>query len=136
MLSKAIPRRSRVFEPRITENPKFQAPIPLYPEPDTVDGEADKVKVKLRRNPSQSTSAVYEKIYTPWTGHTTEGYCYFRAMLDEYTKQAPLNNVVERVGAVSLLLSGTLLSNWQNVVDKLPAGNIWSKETFEHCFRA
>jgi hypothetical protein len=64
MLSKAIPRKSRVFEPRITENPKFQAPIPLYPEPDMIDGEADKVKVKLRRNPSQSTSAVYEKIYT------------------------------------------------------------------------
>jgi hypothetical protein len=108
MLLKAIPRRRRVFEPRITENPKFQALTPLYPEPDTVDGEADKVKVMLRRNPSQSTSAVR---YTPWTGHTTEGYCHFRAMLDKYTKQARLYNVFERVGAVTLLLSGTPLSN-------------------------
>jgi hypothetical protein len=57
-------------------------------------------------------------------------------MLDKYTKQAPLNNVVERVGAVSLLISGTPLSNWQNVVDKLPAGHIWSEETFEHAMTA
>jgi hypothetical protein len=91
MLMKAIPRRDCVFELEITENPKYQAPIPLYPEPDTTVGDADKVKVKIRRNTSQSTSVVYEKTYTPWTGHTTEGYCHFRAMLDKYIKQAPFN---------------------------------------------
>jgi hypothetical protein len=30
-----------------------------------------------------------------WAGHTVEGYCKFRAMLDEYIKQPPLNNVNE-----------------------------------------
>jgi len=35
MLSKMVPRKSRGFETRVTENPKFQAPIPLYPEPGT-----------------------------------------------------------------------------------------------------
>jgi hypothetical protein len=83
MLSKVILRRSYVFEPQITENPKFQARIPLFPEPGMVDGEADKFKVKLRRNPSQSTSVVNEKIYTPQTGHMTKGYYHFRAMLSK-----------------------------------------------------
>jgi hypothetical protein len=48
-----------------------------------------------------------------------QGYCHFRVVLYEHTKQAPLNNVIERVGVVSLLLSGTLLANWRNVIDEL-----------------
>jgi hypothetical protein len=71
------------------------------------------VKVKLQRNPIIGSSPTYEKSYMPWTGHTVEGYCTFRAMLDEYVKQAPFNNMNEWVNAFSLLLSGTPLSNWQ-----------------------
>jgi hypothetical protein len=41
-------------------------------------------------------------------------------MLDEYLKQAPLNNVNEWVNAFSLLLSGTPLSSWQNVLSQMP----------------
>jgi hypothetical protein len=70
-----------------------------------------KVKVKLPRNPTVASSTTYEKSYTPWTGHTVKGYCKFRLMLDEYINQAPLNNMNEWVNTVSLLLSGTTLSN-------------------------
>jgi hypothetical protein len=85
--------------------------------------EVDKVKVTLRQNPVQTTSPIYKKTYTPWTGHTVKGYCKFRAMLDEYSRQAPLNNVNKRVGAVILLLSGTPLSNWHNVLSEIPEGH-------------
>jgi hypothetical protein len=74
----------------------------LYPEPDTGETEIEKVTVKLRRNPTVASSPTYEKSYTPWTGHKVEGYCKFRAMHDKYIKQTPLNNVNERVNAVSL----------------------------------
>jgi hypothetical protein len=89
-----------------------------------------KVKVKLRKSPTVASSPSYEKSYTPWTGHTVEGYCKSRAMFDEYIKQAPLNNVNERVNAVSLLLSGTPLSNWQNMLSQLPEDHIWDKNLF------
>jgi hypothetical protein len=120
----------------VTDNPHWQAPIPLYPEPDTGETEIKKVKVKLRRNPTVASSPTYKKSYTPWTGHTVEGYCKFRAMLDEYIKQAPLNNVNERVNTVSLLLSGTPLSNWQNVLSQLPEDHIWDKNSFQEALRA
>jgi hypothetical protein len=58
--------------------------------------------VKLRRNPTVASSPTYEKSYMLWNGHSVEGYCKSRAMLDEYVKQAPLNNVNERVNTVSL----------------------------------
>jgi hypothetical protein len=48
-------------------------------------------------------------------------------MFDEYIQQATLNNVNERVNAVSLLLSGTPLSNWQNVLSQLPEDYIWDE---------
>ena len=117
MLSKMVPQKSRGFETQVTKNPKFQAPIPLYPEPDMTELEVDKVKIKI---PGQTTSPIYEKTYTPWTGYTVEGYCKCRATLHEYMQQAPLNSVNERVGAVTLLLSGTPLANWQNVLSELP----------------
>jgi hypothetical protein len=93
MFSKAIPRKPTGFKVRKTENPRWKALIPLYPEPDSGNEETETVKVKLRRDPTVVTSATYEKSYTPWAGHTVEGYCKFRAMLDEYIKQAPLRNV-------------------------------------------
>ena len=112
-MSKLVPRKSGDFEARVTDNPKHKAPIPLFPEPDSTEGVLAPVKVKLRRNPEQPKSELYEKFYTPWMGHTVEGFCKFRAMLDEYTSNAPLTNVNERVSAVSILLSGTPLANWQ-----------------------
>jgi hypothetical protein len=109
----------------------------LYPEPVTVDGEPDKVKAKLRRNPSQLTSVVYEEnIYPMDWSYDHVGYSHFRAMLDKYKKQTLLNNIIECVGTVSLLFSGTTLLNWQNVMDKLPVGHIWTKETFDHALTA
>jgi hypothetical protein len=90
--------------------------------------EIKKVKIKLRRNPMVALSPTYEKSSTPWTGHTVQGYCKFRAMFDEYIKQAPLNNVNERVNAVSLLYRGTPLSNWQIVLSQLPEDHIWNKK--------
>jgi hypothetical protein len=90
MFSKLIPRKSSGFEVQVTNNPRWQAPILLYPEPDTGETEIEMVKVKLRRNPTVASSPNYEKSYTPWTGHTVEEYCKFRAMLDEYIKQVPL----------------------------------------------
>jgi hypothetical protein len=51
-------------------------------------------------------------------------------MLDEYIKQAPLNNLNERVNAISLLLSGTPLSDWQNVLSQFSENHIWEKNLF------
>jgi hypothetical protein len=124
MFSKLIPRKSAGFEVQVTDNPRWQAPIPHYPETNTGETKIEKVKVKLRRNPTVASSPTYEKSYTPWTGHTVEGYWKFRAMLDEYIKQAPLNNVTERVNAVLLLLCETPLSDWQNVLSQLPEDHI------------
>ena len=86
MFSKLIPRKSNGFEVRVTENPRWQAPIPLFPEPNEGETGTEMVKLKLRRNPTVTSSPTYEKSYTPWTGHTVEGYCKFRAMLDKYIK--------------------------------------------------
>jgi hypothetical protein len=52
-------------------------------------------------------------------------------MLDEYIKQAPLNNVNKQVNAISLLLSGIPLSYWQNVLVQLPEDNIWDGNLFQ-----
>jgi hypothetical protein len=81
MFSKLIPRKSPGFEVQVTDNPRWQAPIPLYPEPDMGQTKIEKVKVKSRRNPTVATSSTHENSHTLWTGHTVEGYCKFRAML-------------------------------------------------------
>jgi hypothetical protein len=83
MFSKLIPRKSSGFEVQLTDNPHWQAPIPLYHEPNMGENKIKKVKVKLRRNPTVASSPTYKKSYTLWTGHTEEGYCKFRAMLDD-----------------------------------------------------
>jgi hypothetical protein len=114
----------------VTDNPHWQTPIPLYPELYTCETKIKKVKVKLRRNPTVASSPTYEKSYTLWTGHTVEGYCKLRAILDENIKQAPLNNVNERLNAVSFLLNGTPLSNWQNVLSQVPEDHIWDQNLF------
>jgi hypothetical protein len=102
MFFKLIPRKYSGFEVRMTDNPRWQAPIPLYPDSYTGETKFKKVKVKLRRNPTIASSPTCEKSYTPWTVHTVKGYCKFRAILDEYIEQAPLNIVNGRVNAVSL----------------------------------
>jgi hypothetical protein len=48
MFSKAIPRKPTGFKVRKTENPRWKALIPLYPEPDSGNEETETVKVKLR----------------------------------------------------------------------------------------
>jgi hypothetical protein len=131
MLSKLVSWKSCGFKTQVTDNPKFQALIPLYPELDKTETEVDKVKVKLQRNPGQTTSPIYKKTYTPWTGHTVEGYCQFQARLDEYTQQVPLNNMNERVGAATLLLGGTPVSNWQNVLSELPENHHWNDKALK-----
>ena len=49
-MSKLVSREAIGFKTCVTDNPRFQAPLPLYPEPDMVDAEVDKVKVKLLIN--------------------------------------------------------------------------------------
>jgi hypothetical protein len=44
-----IPRKSEDFEIQVTNNPRWQDPIPLYPEPNTGETEIKKVKVKIHR---------------------------------------------------------------------------------------
>ena len=39
--------------------------------------------------------------------------------------------VQEQAAAVTYLLSGTPLSNWQNVLAQFPEGHIWTKESFQ-----
>ena len=46
----------------------------------------------------------------------------------DISNKAPLKSVQERAAAVTCLLSGTPLSNWQNVVAQFPEGYNWSKE--------
>jgi hypothetical protein len=74
----------------VTGNPHWQALILLYAETDKGETKIKKVKVKLPRNPTVAPSSTYEKSYTLWNGNgnTVEGYCKFRAMLDEYLKKA------------------------------------------------
>jgi hypothetical protein len=73
MFSKSIPRKPTGFEVHETENPRWKAPIPLYPEPDSGTEETEMDKVKLRRDPTVAMSATYEKSYMPWAAHTVEG---------------------------------------------------------------
>jgi hypothetical protein len=47
------------------------------------ENEIKKVKVKPLRNPAVASSPTYEKSYNQLTGLTVEGYCKFRAILDE-----------------------------------------------------
>jgi hypothetical protein len=105
-----------LLENRRTAFLKFQALILLFPESNEMEREVDKVKVKLFRNPSQANSSIFGKTYTPWTGHTVEGYCNFRSRLNQYVQQAPLNNLKKRVGAITLPSSGMPLANWQNLL--------------------
>jgi hypothetical protein len=61
MFSKLIPHKSSGFEVWVTNNLCWQALIPLFPEPNTGEIEIEKVKVKLRRNPTIASSLAYEK---------------------------------------------------------------------------
>jgi hypothetical protein len=124
MFSKLILCKLAGFEVQVTNNP-------LYPEPDMGETKIEKVKVNICRNPTIASSPNYEKSYTAWNGHTVAGYYKFRAMLDEYIKQAPLNNVNEWVNTISLLLSGTPLSYWQNVLSQLADDHIWDENLFQ-----
>jgi hypothetical protein len=67
MFSKLIPRKSAGIELQVTENPLWQAQIPLFPEPDEEETGTEMVKLKLRRNPMVASSPTYEKSYTPCT---------------------------------------------------------------------
>jgi hypothetical protein len=62
MFSKLILRKSSGFEVRVTDNPRWQAPIPLYPEPDTDETKIKKVKVKLRRTPTVASPPTYKSL--------------------------------------------------------------------------
>jgi hypothetical protein len=108
---KLIPYKLAGFEVLVTNNLHWKAPILHYPEPNTGEIKIEKIKVKLSRNPTTLSFPNFEKSCTPWTGHTVEGYCRFRAILVEFIKQALINNLNKRVNAVSVILSGTSLRN-------------------------
>jgi hypothetical protein len=42
----------------------------------------------------------------------------------------------ERVGDMTLLLSGTPLANWQNVLSELPEGHSWDDEAFKTALKS
>jgi hypothetical protein len=44
--------------------------------------------------------------------------------------------VNKRVGAVTLILSGTPLANWQNVLSELPDGHSWDEEAFKTALKS
>jgi hypothetical protein len=46
-------------------------------------------------------------------------------------QQAPLNNINKGVGTVMVLSSGTLQAKWQNVLSKLPEGNLCNDGSFK-----
>jgi hypothetical protein len=54
MLSKPILRKSTDLEVRVTDNPRWQAPIPLY------ETGIEMVMLKLRRNPTKALSPTYK----------------------------------------------------------------------------
>jgi hypothetical protein len=72
-----VPEKTEGFDTHIMENPKFQAPIPLFPKPDVTETGVSKVKVKLQRNPAQASFTIYEKIHR---------YRKFQALLNKYTQ--------------------------------------------------
>ena len=100
MFSKPNPCKLTGFEVHVTDNPCWQAPILLYPEPDKGETGTEMGKLKLRRNPMVALSPTYAKSYMPWTGHTVEGYCKFGSCLTNI-KLAPLNDVQEWAAAVT-----------------------------------
>jgi hypothetical protein len=50
--------------------------------------------------------------------------------------KGPLNNLNEWVNNVSLLLSGTPLGNWQNVLSPLTEDHIWGENLFQEALSA
>jgi hypothetical protein len=60
MFSKLIPRNSTGFKVCVTENPHYQVPIPLFPEPDKGCTGNEMVKLKLGINPLVASSSTYE----------------------------------------------------------------------------
>jgi hypothetical protein len=105
MFSKLILHKLASFEVQVTNNLCWQAPILLYPESKTGKTKIKKVKAKHCRNPIITSSPIYEKSYMQWTGQRVEGCYKSRAMINEYIKQNPLNNVNEQANVLSLLLS-------------------------------
>jgi hypothetical protein len=62
MFSKLILRKKAGFEVQVTDNPCWQAPILLYPEPNTVETKIKKFKVKLLKNSTVASSPTYESL--------------------------------------------------------------------------
>ena len=113
--SKPIARKTATLDERVTTNPRHKAPIPLYPEPSN-GTTTDTIKLKLSRNPSDPNSPKYEKAYHPFDGATTEDYCRFLMLLEEYEKQAPLSTVEEKFNAVPMFLTGASATNWSTAL--------------------
>ena len=61
---KSIPKKDQetnVLSPRVTTEPRYRAPIPLYPEPRAEREVLEHIKLKLRRNPGIAGSPQYKK---------------------------------------------------------------------------
>jgi len=104
------------LEPRVTTNPRHKSPLPLYPEPTTKVENPEKVKLKLRKDPTKAASGTYEKEYILFDGITTEEYCNFRATLDHYIENAGINTIPAKVAAVSQLTTKNARDNWNTAI--------------------
>ena len=111
-LETIAPRKSTAgLEPRETTNPRHKAPIPLYPEPTTAVELPEKVKLKLRKDPTKDNSEKYEKEYILFDGTTTEQYCNLRVQLDHYILHAGVTAISAKLAAMSQLITGNAFEN-------------------------
>ncbi|CAJ1945691.1 unnamed protein product, partial [Cylindrotheca closterium] len=114
----------------LDQNPKHDAPIPLYKEVSKWDHEAEaKIKQKIRRNP-QSATPTYEKEFTPWDGDTVEDYCQFRFTWNELEVGQALNAPGKHHTILSIL-SGQAKENWQTAISQLPADQQTTQQGFD-----
>jgi len=110
-----------------SRNRRFDAPIPLFAEEDHVDLD-QKLKVKLRQNPETATPK-NEKEFILWSGHTAEGYCKWRDMLQQYIDHFPLDTPVKKFNGATELLFGNPRDEWQTILESMEAQN--TDELFE-----
>jgi len=115
-LNAAISKATNKLEPRETTNPRHRAPIPLYPEPTESKETSEKIKLKLRKDPTKGNSATYEKEYILFDGMTTEEYCQFRAIAAHYFLNAGIDTVSAKIAAISQLTTGNALENWNTAI--------------------
>ena len=121
-ISTLIPRKPGHLPEKETTNNKHKAPIPLFPEPGThadLTGREETIKLKLRRNPSSTSSQTYEKIYAVVDPSTVEAVCRLRERYDEISVNTPLSNANAKFAQFQGLIKGNAQQNWNTVLENM-----------------